>query len=171
MRTIITHIGLFGLFFCLQVFVFNKLELGFGAQIFLLPLFLMVLPFEMNVFTLMGLGFVLGISVDALSNTYGLNASTLVLFAYLRPIVFESFRPREGYDPLKIPTANDMGWDWFLIVYGILFTSSLLWYFIWEIFRFSEILLVLRNLLTSIIASGIAVSISQFFFFNGRRKQ
>jgi len=171
MRTSITYIGLFGLFFCLQVFIFNKLELGFGAQIFLLPLFLMILPFEINVFTLMGLGFILGISVDALSNTYGLNASALVLFAYLRPIVFESFRPREGYDPLKTPTAHDMGWDWFLIVYGILFTSSLLWYFIWEIFRFSEILLVLRNLLTSIIASGIAVSISQFFFFNGRRKQ
>lgn len=170
MKGIITYIGLFGLFFCLQVFIFNKLELGFGAQIFLLPLFLMILPFEINVFALMGLGFILGISVDAFSNTYGLNASSLVLFAYLRPIVFESFKPRDGYDPLKIPTANDMGWDWFLIVYGVLFISTLLWYFIWEIFRFSEMLLVLRNLLTSIIASGIAVSISQFFFFNGKRK-
>ncbi len=105
MKTIITYSALFGLFFCLQVFIFNRLEIGYGAQIFILPLFLMILPFETNVFGLMTLGFLLGISVDAFSNTFGLNASTLVLFAYLRPIVFESFRPREGYDPLKIPTA------------------------------------------------------------------
>ena len=171
MKNMITYSALFGLFFCLQVFVFNRLEIGFGAQIFILPLFLMILPFETNVFGLMTLGFLLGISVDVFSNTFGLNASSLVLFAYLRPIVFESFRPREGYDPLKIPTASDMGWDWFLVVFGILFVSSLLWYFVWEIFRFAEILLVLRNLFMSVLVSAVAIGVSQFFFFNERKKK
>jgi hypothetical protein len=162
---------LFLLFFCLQVFIFNRLDLGFGAQIFLLPLFLMLLPFDTNVFILMSVGFLLGISVDAFSNTAGLNASSLVLFAFLRPILFEAFKPRDGYDPLKMPTASDMGWDWFIIVFGILFCLTLIWYFILEIFRFEEFLLILRNVVMTLIASGIVIAVSQFFFFNQRRKK
>jgi len=171
MRNIITYILLFLLFFCLQVFIFNRLDLGFGAQIFLLPLFLMLLPFDTNVFILMSVGFLLGISVDAFSNTAGLNASSLVLFAFIRPILFETFKPRDGYDPLKIPTASDMGWDWFIIVFGILFTLTLIWYFILEIFRLEEFLLILRNVVMTLIASGVVIAVSQFFFFNQRRKK
>lgn len=171
MRNIITYILLFLLFFCLQVFIFNRLDLGFGAQIFLLPLFLMLLPFDTNVFILMSVGFLLGISVDAFSNTAGLNASSLVLFAFLRPIVFEALKPRDGYDPLKIPTASDMGWDWFIIVFGILFILTLIWYFILEIFRLEEFLLILRNVIMTLIASGVVIAVSQFFFFNQRRKK
>ena len=75
MKNIIRYALLFGLFFLLQVFVFNRLELGYGAQIFILPLYLMILPFETNVFVLIIIGFILGLSVDALSNTFGLTAS------------------------------------------------------------------------------------------------
>ncbi len=171
MKKIIRYALLFGLFFLLQVFVFNRLELGYGAQIFILPLYLMILPFETNVFFLMIIGFILGLSVDALSNTFGLTASSLVLFAFLRPLVFETFRPRDGYDPLKEPTASDMGWPWFLVVFGVLFSSALLWYFILEVFRWGETLLVLRNFFLSLIASGLVISVSQFFFFNQRRKK
>lgn len=119
----------------------------------------------------MSVGFLLGISVDAFSNTAGLNASSLVLFAFIRPILFETFKPRDGYDPLKIPTASDMGWDWFIIVFGILFTLTLIWYFILEIFRIEEFLLILRNVVMTLIASGIVIAVSQFFFFNQRRKK
>jgi len=94
----------------------------------------------------------------------------MVLFAYLRPVIFETFKPREGYDPLKKPTANDMGWDWFIIVFGTLFSMATLWYVILEIFRISEFFLIIRNLVMTVLASGITVAISQFFFFNERRK-
>lgn len=171
MRIIINYAFLFLLFFGLQVFVFNKLEIGYGALIFFLPLFLMILPFDTNVFVLMLLGFFLGISVDALSNTYGLNASSLVLFAYLRPMIFDFFRPREGYDPLKIPSARDMGWEWFAFVYGVLFLISLSWFCIWEIFSAREILLVLRNIISSFFASSVVVILSQLFVFNTRRNK
>jgi len=171
MNTIIRYALLFGLFFIMQVFIFNRLELGFGAYIFILPLYLMILPFETNVFALILVGFVLGISVDALSNTFGLTASSMVLFAFLRPIIFEAFRPRDGYDPLKFPTAGDMGWVWFVVVFGILFASSLLWFFVLEVFRWGETLLILRNFFCSLIASALVISVSQFFFFNTGRKK
>lgn len=170
MKSIINYIALFVLFFCLQVFLFNQLDLGYGAHIFIIPLFLMLLPFDTNIFALMSLGFFLGITVDAFSNTFGLNASSMVLFAYLRPVIFETFKPREGYDPLKKPTANDMGWDWFIIVFGTLFSMATLWYVILEIFRISEFFLIIRNLVMTVLASGITVAISQLFFFNERRK-
>jgi len=118
MKALLRFIFLFFVFLFLQVFLARNLELGMGAHLFLLPLFVMLLPFETNVFVLMGLGFMMGIIADSIMNTYGLNASSLVLFAYLRPFVFKSFTPKEGYDALKKPTLTEMGWTWFLFSYG-----------------------------------------------------
>ena len=105
----------------------------------------MILPFETNIFILMSLGFLQGILADSIMNTYGLNASSLVLFAYLRPFVFKSITPKEGYDVLKTPTLSDMGWTWFVFSYGSLLLMYVFWFFLVEIFSFREGLLILRN--------------------------
>jgi len=88
MNPILTHVFRFIVFSLAQTFILNKLDLGFGAQVFLLPLYLFLLPFETNVLVLMAIAFGLGISVDVLSNTMGLNASSLVFFAFLEIGIF-----------------------------------------------------------------------------------
>jgi rod shape-determining protein MreD len=65
----------------LQAFVFNQIEIGFGIHLMVQPLFIMLLPFETGVITLMILGFTLGLILDIFSNTYGLQASSLLLMA------------------------------------------------------------------------------------------
>ena len=110
----------FVLFVLLQALVFNQIEIGFGIHLMVHPLFIMLLPFETGVFTMMILGFGLGIIIDIFSNTYGLHASSLLLMAYMRPIIFKFYGPREGYDPLKEPSVFDMGSRWFVFVFGYL---------------------------------------------------
>jgi hypothetical protein len=164
MKALLRFIFLFFVFLFLQVFLARNLEIGMGAHLFLLPLFVMLLPFETNVFVLMGLGFMMGIIADSIMNTYGLNASSLVLFAYLRPFVFKSFTPKEGYDALKNPTLSEMGWTWFLFSYGALLLMYVFWYFLVEIFSFREFLLILRNSFFIFIFSMIVALILQLFF-------
>ncbi|MBM3164566.1 MAG: hypothetical protein FJZ80_03795 [Bacteroidetes bacterium] len=164
MKTYIRYVFLFCIFLFLQVFLARKVDLGFGIQLFLLPLFIMLLPFQTNVFTLMALGFILGLLADSLMNSYGLNASSLVLFAYLRPLIFRTFTPKEGYDILKTPILFDMGWTWFIFSYGALLFIYIFWFFFIEIFRLSEWFLILRNGLFSLFFSFIIALIVQLFF-------
>ena len=93
----------------LQALVLNQLEIGFSIQFMVTPIFLMLLPFETSTILLMVLGFVMGFLIDSISNTFGLHASSLVFVAFIRPFIFKSFAPREGYDVLKTPSIYDMG--------------------------------------------------------------
>ena len=153
----------FVLFVMLQALVFNQIEIGFGIHIMVQPLFIMLLPFETGVFTLMILGFALGLIIDVFSNTYGLNASSLLLMAYVRPIIFKFYGPREGYDPLKEPSVFDMGSRWFLFVFGYLILIHHFWYFLVEIFRFDQFLLILQKTIFSVIISYLLCIVLQTF--------
>lgn len=147
----------------LQTLVFNQIEIGFGIHLMVQPLFIMLLPFETSVFTLMTLGFTLGLIIDVFSNTYGLNASSLLLMAYLRPIIFKFYGPKEGYDPLKEPSIFDMGGRWFLLVFGVLILLHHFWFFLIEIFRLDQFLLILQKTILSVIISYLLCIILQTF--------
>lgn len=147
----------------LQAFVFNQIEIGFGIHLMVQPLFIMLLPFETGVISLMILGFTLGLILDIFSNTYGLQASSLLLMAYMRPVIFKFYGPREGYDPLKEPSIFDMGNRWFLFVFGYLILIHHFWYFLIEIFRFDQFLLILQKTIFSGIASYLLCIVLQTF--------
>jgi hypothetical protein len=147
----------------LQALVFNQIEIGFGIHLMVQPLFIMLLPFETGIFTLMILGFFLGLIIDIFSNTYGLHASSLLIMAYLRPIIFKFYGPREGYDPLKEPSIFDMGSRWFLFVFGYLLLIHHFWYFLVEIFRFDQFLLILQKTIFSVIISYLLCIVLQTF--------
>ena len=104
----------------LQVLVLNQVEIGFGIQIMIYPLFIILLPVETGVFTLLGAAFAMGLIIDAMSNTFGLHTSSLLLVAYTRPIIFKLFAPRDGYDALVQINLFTMGTSWFIRAYGLL---------------------------------------------------
>jgi hypothetical protein len=78
----------FILFAFVQALIFNNLEVGFGIHLMIHPLFIMLLPFEIGAFSLMSIAFVMGAIIDIFSNTYGLYASSLLMMAFFRPIIF-----------------------------------------------------------------------------------
>ena len=149
------------LFLFLQSFIFNQLEISASIHVMIAPLYLFLLPFERSKLSLLIMALVLGIAIDATSNTFGLHTSSLLLFAFLRPIIFRVFSPREGYDSLKSPSIFDMGNRWFISTFSILLFSHHLWFFILEAFSFNETLLILQKTILSGVISFVVCVILQ----------
>ena len=152
------------LFVFLQSFIFNQLEINAVIHIMITPLYIFLLPFERSVISLLLAALVLGLTVDATSNTFGLHTSSLLLFAYLRPVIFRVFSPRDGYDSLKTPSIFDMGNRWFISTISILLLCQHLWFFTLEDFSLSETLIILQKTLLSSVISFVVCVILQTIF-------
>jgi len=164
MKLIITQIIRFVLFVLIQSLVFNQLEIGIGIQVMIYPLFIMLLPFETSVLLLLVLAFVMGLSIDSISDTYGLHTSSLLLVAYMRPVIFKVFAPREGYDSIKEASFFEMGQRWFISVFGTLLLIHHLWFFLFEMFNMSELGLVLQKTSLSVPLSFLLCIFLQVIF-------
>lgn len=152
------------LFALAQALIFNQLEIGFGIQFMIYPLFILLLPYNTNVFLMMFLAFLLGFSIDSISNTYGLHASSAVMLAYLRPYFFKMFEPRDGYEQETELSYQNMEFKWVLYVHGILFLIHHLWFFIVEIFKFNEMLYIFQKTILSVPCSFVVCILIQLVF-------
>jgi len=168
---IVGHILRFLLLFIIQVFILNGLPLGYGTHLMIYPLFILLLPVEMNVFYLMLAAFGAGALVDVFSDTFGMHASAAVVFAYFRPIFFNIFAPRDGYDSLMETNMFQMGFGWFFRTFGILLLIHHLWFSILEIFRLSEILYILQKTGLSFVGSFVLCILFQQLFLKKPKKE
>lgn len=165
MIDIVKHSIRFILFLITQAFVFNQIELGLGIQLMVYPLFIFLLPLELNVFAVMLISFGLGYGIDFFSNTYGLHASAAILIAYLRPFLLKFFEPREGYLPGNELSLFAMGYPWYMKVYSIFLGIHLTWFFLLEQFKWSEFwLIVLKTSLSLPISLGLSILFQLSFF-------
>ena len=171
MKLIITQLIRFVLFVLIQALVFNQLEIGLGIQVMIYPLFLMLLPFETSVLVLLLLAFIMGLSIDAISDTYGLHTSSLLIVAYMRPIIFNIFAPREGYDTIKEASFFEMGQRWFTSVFGLLLLIHHLWFFVFEMFNISELPLILQKTILSVPLSFLLCIFLQVIFVTKPKEQ
>lgn len=154
----------------IQVLVLNQVQIGWGTQVMIYPLFLLMLPIEMGVFPLMFIAFVTGLIIDSSIDTYGLHTSAALLFAYLRPGIFKLLAPRDGYDALAEPNMFGLGMNWFLKAYGILLSIHLFWYFILELFKLNELLYILQKTILSFVASFLVSILYQYLFLRKSKK-
>ena len=166
MNQIVKNILRFVSLMLVQVLVLNQIEIGYGIQLMVYPLFILLLPVEMSINLLLLIAFGLGVSIDAMSNTYGLHASSLLVFAYFRPIIFKASAPRDGYDPLIETNFHTMGYKWFLKTFGILLIIHHFWFFLLEIFKLNEILFVLQKTFFSVVLSFLLCLLLQYLFMN-----
>ena len=170
MSVIFSGIFRFVLFVFLQVFVFNQVELGLGICLFICPLYILLLPFEINRFLLMIVAFGMGVIIDLFTNTYGLHASSLLLLSYLRKDIFNIFAPRDGYDPLKSPSYFDMGHLWFFSTFGTLLLIHTSWFFILEAFTFTNIMYTLQKIVLSCFCIYLISLLMQILIIRRGRK-
>lgn len=169
MNEIIRHIIRFFILIILQTLVLNQIEPGWGIQLMPYPLFIFLLPIEIGLLPLMLLAFLMGISIDSLSNTYGLHASSLLVFAYMRPMIFELFTPRDGYDPLLQPTLFDMGAKWFYKTFGLLLLIHHFWFFLLEILHVGQVLFILQKTVLSIFFGFLLCVLYQYLFIGKKQ--
>jgi hypothetical protein len=171
MTLVLRHIGRFMILTLLQILILNNLEIGWGIQFMPYPLFLFLLPIEMGVIYTLLVAFGMGMLIDSLSNTYGLHTSALLAFAYLKPIIFRLFSPRDGYESSVENTISSLGIGWFLRVYGILLLIHHLWFFLMEIFKLNDLLFTLQKTGLSFFFSFLLSLILQFLLISKSRKE
>lgn len=164
MNEILKHSLRFVLFIFAQSLIFNQLEIGFGIQIMIYPLFVLLLPVDMGIFSLMLLSFLMGMAIDAMSNTYGLHTSSLLFVAYLRPVFFKIFSPRDGYELNTETNIHMMGTSWYVKTFGILILIHHFWFFLIEVFKLNELFYILQKTLISVVLSFIICTLIQYLF-------
>lgn len=158
-------------FVLIQSIVFNQMEVGYGIQIMVYPLYILLLNVEINILTLLLVSFVFGLSIDGLSNTFGLHASSALVVAYLRPTFLKLFAPRDNYDPNKSMNFFTLGFKWYLKTFGTLIVIHHLWFFSLEIFRMDGFLMVLqKTVLSAPISFGMSILLHYVFLISDRNE-
>lgn len=164
----------YGVYFILivliQGLVVNNIQLSEYINPLIYPVMILMLPFELNVLVSLLVAFALGISVDAFSNTFGLNASASLIIGYLRPTILNLIKPRDGYDPVLLPSIHDMGKLWFLTYATVLLFIHHLWFFLIEFLRFDQILHILLKTVASTALSLLLIVLFQYIFYTPSKK-
>lgn len=122
MSNLLKNIIRFVLFILFQVYILNQIP---PLHQFIVPyvyfLFILWLPFNINRFWLLLISFLLGLTLDYFTGTYGLHAAPCVLIAYIRPFLLNLLIPQETAEQLYIePGRKSMGWAPYALYVGIL---------------------------------------------------
>jgi rod shape-determining protein MreD len=164
MNVIVSNGIRFVLLVLVQVLILNNLEIGFGIYPMLYPLFILLLPIEMATVTLMFISFFFGLTIDAFSNTFGLHASSAVVFAFFRPLIFKLFAPRDGYEMNEMNALNLLSIRWFIVSFIVLLYIHHTWFFIIEVFKWNEFLLILQKIsLSAPVSLGLSLIVRTAF--------
>ncbi len=152
----------------LQVLIFNRFTMGWDQnryfQIFIYPLFILLLPIRTPHSLLVFLGFVIGITIDMFYISPGVHASAGVFTAFIRPLVLSYLEPRGGYNVSYSPTKNRFGLSWFLTYAGILMFAHLFFYYAVEAFTFYYFFEILLRTIASFLISIIFIIMYQYLF-------
>jgi len=148
-----------------QVLVFNQVGWGWGGRnllfILVYPLFVAMLPLRTPRPLVIFLGFLLGLSIDLLSESLGLHAGALTFTAYCRPLILKITEPRDGYNIKAHPSVSDLGTSWMFQYLSLILLVHLLAFFVLQAFSFyfiGEILLkTLVSFPATLLVTGILV--------------
>lgn len=115
-----------------QVVILSKVSLAANGycNILIYPLFILFLPTQLATPAAVMLGFAIGLTVDFLTGTIGVNASAGAMSGYARAIILHRFAPKGGFSGKElIPAPEYFGWRWFLGVAALFFAVHIFWYF------------------------------------------
>ena len=173
MNVYIKNILRFTVILLLQVLILNKISLRWwnepsGFPIFIpyvYPLFILLLPFETPVWGLLGIGFVLGITVDTFMNTAGMHACATLLIAYLRTNVLSALLPRNLSEYTgQHPSIKSMGWMPFLVYSAFLILLHHFVFFTIELWNFSNFGFLLLKVGASAVTSMLFIIVYLLLF-------
>lgn len=152
----------------LQVLIVKQIELGpIGGsiiQLYIYPLFILLLPLRISREVMLLLGFLLGITVDLFYDSAGLHASATVFMAFARPYVLQGVEPRAGYDKTKGLTPTRIDWNWFARYSGILVFLHSLWFHFFDTFNFALLGTILLKTALSFVFSLLFIFILVLIF-------
>lgn len=109
-KKVISFAFMFVVLALLQALLMNHIVLFNSAVCFIFIYFLIKLPVGISTNLLLTLGFLLGLSVDALSDTQGLGALCCTILAALKRPVFYAYMQHDDHTRNIEPGVATMGW-------------------------------------------------------------
>ncbi|MGN0186302.1 MAG: rod shape-determining protein MreD [Paludibacteraceae bacterium] len=145
----------FVLYVLLQGLILNNIHLYGLACPYLYVLFVLTLPTAMSSAITMPIAFVLGVCIDAFSNSYGVHAAATVLVAFLRPYILPLIATRENMEKIA-PSYATFGKSFFAYA-AILVVIHHFALFMLEAFSFAHIGVVLVRTVCSALATMVLI--------------
>ena len=159
------NIGRFVFLILFQVLILNNIQFGGYINPYFYIYFILLLPYETPRWLLLLSAFLLGISLDAFTNTFGLNASACVLMAFVRPFVISAISTGTEFMVGHSPSLKNQGMKWFAYYSIILVLVHHFALFYLEIFRFTEFFQTLLRVLLSSIFTLLIVFIAEYLSY------
>jgi len=153
-------------FFLLVLFqglILNNIELGGYINPYLYVLFILILPIDTNKWIVLGLGFLLGFSIDVFTSTVGMHTSATLVLAFSRVYLLKLMEPRGGYEFNATTSVKSMGLPWYLLYTSVLVFVHHLFLFFIEAFKFTQFFHTFSRLLLSFVFTMVLILITQLF--------
>ena len=148
-----------------QVLILNNIQVSGLINPYVYILFILLLPFTIPGYFLLGISFILGLSIDIFSNTPGIHAGASVLLGFLRPGIAQLISSREIIEKGNMPNMTLLGFASFLKYIVISVLVHHLFLFFAETFSFGDILETLLRWILSSVFSIVIILASQFIIF------
>jgi rod shape-determining protein MreD len=148
MPTVLQNIFRFVLLVLFQVLVLNNIQFLGYVNPYLYILFILALPVQLPRWFLLILAFVLGLTIDAFSNTIGMHAFATVFVAFFREGIIKLFTNiEEGNNPTpSFHTFGVSAYIKYVVLMVIIHHTTL---FILEAFSFSNFWIMLAKIILS----------------------
>jgi hypothetical protein len=162
---VLKNIGRFVFLILFQVLILNNLQFSGYINPYFYIYFILLLPFETPRWLLLLSAFLLGISLDAFTNTFGLNASACVLMAFVRPFVISAISTGTEFMTGHSPSLKNQGLKWFAYYSISLVLVHHFTLFYLEIFRFTEFFQTLLRVLLSSVFTLLIIFIAEYLSY------
>jgi rod shape-determining protein MreD len=159
------YVIMFVVLLLLQVLILNNIQFSGFVNPYIYILYILLLPFTIPGYMLLGLSFLLGISVDIFSNTLGIHAGATVLLGFLRPGIARMISSREIIEKGNTPNMAQLGFASFIKYTVIAVLVHHLFLFFAEVFSFGGFFETLLRYILSSAFSIVIILASQFIIF------
>lgn len=153
-----------------QVLILSNINFSPYISIFVYPLFILLLPFEIPAVLLLLLGFITGLTVDLFLGSLGMHAAASLLLAFVRPLLIRSITPK-GSEFELAPNIFLQGPTWFLIYSGLATLLHHSCYFLIENGTFYNPFHLLLRILLSSFFSILFIMIFLFLFTSSKKRR
>lgn len=144
----------------LQTVLLNRIVLFGAYSPVVYPVFVLFYPFFRNRYMFLVLSFILGLSIDAVVGTWGINAFATTAIAYFRTVIFRT----STENTTDFFSFESLQWSQFLFFIIVsVFAHQLLVQTI-EFFKFSRILLILWNSVVTTLISFLFILLYVLIF-------
>jgi len=159
------YAAIFVVLVLLQVLILNNIQFSGLINPYIYILFVLLLPFNIPGYLLLGLSFFMGITIDIFDSTPGIHAGATVFLGFLRPAIARLISSRELIEKGTTPNMTQLGFASFLkyTIIAVLVHHFFLFYA--EAFSFGGFFETFLRFLLSSAFSIVIIIASQFIIF------